>query len=315
MHAGSSGQDARPSPFTLGVVRSDGILLPFAAFDGDEDWSTPWPGAFSSARAPGDLPVNLAAVPEKWWGEQVPPEWRLWPRGSKAPLLIKLIAPIVTPVGVQRRVGVRTDFLTNFNPFVPPYELPYPKEGLAVGGTATVLPITQVSHLAPAAVTLIERLRGAIERAEERTVRSLRSNTGWTHPFNGDARRKIVPTMEAWYANTLPDSGVNVSYVEIVKKYPPQPEDEGCGLESFITGWVHDDPRDKQPKATLGALITYCDREKASYMLPFGQMHLGERVYWVYQMSGHDHEWYVVTEVERDRSRVVAEYHGGGLLQ
>ncbi|MGH9309223.1 MAG: hypothetical protein ACRD1U_07610 [Vicinamibacterales bacterium] len=311
--ARAAAQEASRTPITLAVMRSDGVMLPFAAFDGDDDWSTPWPVDIVGSRGPGEVPVNLAAIPEKWWGDAVPAEWRLWPRTAKAALILKPIAPAIVLVGFERRLGLRTDHTANFNPFVPPFELPYPKEGLAVGGSATVAPITSVSLLAPVVPLLAEQLREEIDKAEERTLAAVRQNTGWNHPFNREARRKIVPTIEAWYTTAVPDSTAKVSYLEIVKKYPPQPEDEGCGLETFVTGWVHQDAGEERPKTQFKALATYCDREKASYMLPFGEMHLQGRLYWIFQLSGRDHEWYAVAEIRRDRTRVVAEYYAGGV--
>jgi hypothetical protein len=156
-------------------------------------------------------------------------------------------------------------------------------------------------------------LREEIDQAEDTTLSAVRRNTGWNHPFNRDARRKIVPAIEAWYTTVVPDSTATASYLEIVKKYPPLPKDEGCGLETFVTGWVHQESGEERHKASFKALATYCDREKASYMLPFGQMQLQDRLYWIFQMSGHDHEWYAVAEVRRDRSRVVAEFYAGGV--
>ncbi|MGH9372325.1 MAG: hypothetical protein ACRD15_12400 [Vicinamibacterales bacterium] len=299
-------EQAASERVTLGVLRSDGILLPFAAFDGD-DWSMPWPAGIG-----GDLPVNLAAVPEDWWGDEVPRQWRLWPRGSEEGSSFKLLSPVMAMVGAQRRLGLRTDHTGAANLFIPPFELPYPKEGLAVGGGVRVQPIASVSRLAPAMKTFVDRLRADIDDAEERAIKALRANARWTHPFDDAARSKVVPDFEAWYTSSLVEPGFSVSYVEAVKKYPPQPRDEGCGLETFITGWVHGDEREPRLKTQLKALVTYCDREHASYMLPLGQMRLRNRTHWIYQMSGRDHEWYAVAELTPGRTRIPAEYYAGG---
>jgi hypothetical protein len=49
----------------VAVVRNDGLLLPFAAFDGRK-WSAPWPGEIGGSASP-ELPVSLGSVPPKWW--------------------------------------------------------------------------------------------------------------------------------------------------------------------------------------------------------------------------------------------------------
>src|SRR5262245_1351776 len=72
-----------PDHLVLAVVRNDGILLPFAAFNGRK-WSAPWPFLhrnFGSTTI--ELPVNLASVPRDWWGGKEPGAWRLWPRQSE----------------------------------------------------------------------------------------------------------------------------------------------------------------------------------------------------------------------------------------
>ena len=298
----------------FGVLRSDRVLLPFAAFDGD-DWSTPWPAAIGPGRpgAPEELPLNLAAIPDDWWGGEEPGGWRLWPRDAGAGVMFKLVAPVVMRIGTERRLGVRTDYPAQTKPLVPPYEVPYPKEGLAVAGNVVIGAIPTVSLLAPSAQKLVGRIRPEIEEAEERAISAIRSETGWSHPLDRPLRRKFFPVIEALYSTALAEAGSAVSYVEIVKKYPPLPEDKGCGLESFITGWVHQTAEDVRLRTELKAVVTYCDRENASYMLPLGFVTLRNRTHWIFQMSGQDHEWYVVAELTPGRARYRAEYYAGGI--
>jgi hypothetical protein len=257
------------------------------------------------------LPVNLTSVPREWWGREVPSEWRLWPReGAAVPF--KPIVPVMTVVGRTRAIGLRTDYPVG-QPNVFPLEFPFPKEGLAVGGSATIEPIAIVSRLAPAAAQLLARLRPDIDRAEDDTIRALGSRADWSHPFDREARTKTTPQLEAWYSSALAQPGYSVHYIEAAKKYPPQAEDRGCGLETFVSGWVYPNSRDARLKTELKAVVTYCDRDKASYMLPFGQLRVRNRTHWVFQMSGQDHEWYAVAELMPGKSRYVAEYQAGSI--
>jgi hypothetical protein len=306
----TTGSDANRR-VVLGVMRSDGILIPFASFDGD-DWSAPWPPAIAGQGGHIEIPVNLASIPKDWWDGEQPSEWRLWPRDSKTGTAFALVRPVTLMVGAVRRLGVQTDYPAP-PPMVPPFELPYPKEGLAVGGGANVLPIVRVSVEASATQTFVERLREDLDEAEERAIRLLRSNAQWTHPLKRGVRSKVVPRLEAWYTTPLTEPGATASYIEAVKKYPPQPEDDGCGLETFVSGWVHERERDDRPKTDVKATVTYCDRETASYMLPFGQLQLRNRIHWVFQMSGQDHEWYSVVELTPGRARYQVEYFAGGV--
>lgn len=306
--APSQGASSAREHVVLGVVRSDGLLLPFAAFDGRK-WSAPWPSGIGGPGAP-DLPVSVASVPEKWWGGDQPGPWNLWPRNADSPRRITLQSLAMMRVGANRQLGFRTD-QPPVPPPVPPFELPYPKLGLAVAGDAQLAPIGSVSPLTAEWKTLAASLRQEIDKAEERSIRLLHGNAGWNHPFKPPQRARVQPELEAWYVSRLPDTPVNVSYVEAVKKYPVLPADDGCGLETFVSGWLQHGDAQQNLHVRLKAVITYCDRRSVSYMLPFGQLRLAGKAYWVVQMSGRDHEWYAVAESARDSVKYVAEYQAG----
>lgn len=298
---------------TLGVLRSDGILLPFAAYD-DGTWSMPWPRGFGPADGgPLELPANVAAVPARWYGKVVPSTWKLWARGADAPVAIAPVAPVVLRLGISRRLGLRTDY--NVPPVLlpPPFIMPFPKEGLAVGGDAEVRGLATVSRFAAEWKQFPEKLRSDLDKEEDRVIRALRVNTGWKHPFNASIRDEAPIVLEAWYTSDLTEPGHAVSYIEAVKKYPLLPEDQGCGLETFFSGWVHHDAREARMNGDFKAVVAYCDRERVSYMLPLGRMMLKNRTHWIFQMSGHDHEWYAVAEIRPKRVRFVAEYLAGNI--
>jgi hypothetical protein len=90
-------------------------------------------------------------------------------------------------------------------------------------------------------------------------------------------------------------------FVEAVKRYPPGPDDEDCGLITSARGWIAVGPDGRQ-RARLRAHVTYCDRRDDTYMLPLGLIKAGGRTYWVYQMSGYGREGYLV---ERPTPQIV----------
>jgi hypothetical protein len=287
-------------------MRRDGVMLPFAAFDGNK-WSMPWPSAVGVL----DIPVTLDAVPEKWWGGRKPEAWALWSPGAAEPVPLAVAAPIVIQVGQTRRIGIRTGHQPTEAP-APFFELPYPKDGLAASGGATVEAIPPVSRHVPQWRELPETIKADIDKAEERTLAGLRNRAGWTHPVEREAREATPVHLEAWYSATLNQPGWSVSYIEAVRKYQPGPEDEGCGLETFVSGWVHHNSRTPKPKTDLVARVTYCDRDGIRYMLPLGLLRLRNRAHWVVQISSWQSEWYAVVEATPDRIRYVAEFLGGG---
>src|SRR5438132_9065159 len=75
--------------FTLAALRRDGVIIPFASFDG-RAWSLHWPN--SDVGVP--LPISLADIPKNWWGPQGPdaPWTARLPGGESRPL--KLTKPV-----------------------------------------------------------------------------------------------------------------------------------------------------------------------------------------------------------------------------
>jgi hypothetical protein len=305
-HGRTASQDAEQSRFVLAALRQDGVALPFAAYD-DGDWSTPWPTSVRDV----EIPAHIDAIPEKWWDGAAPRSWSLWRAEAAEPAPLVIRRPIVVVVGRARRIGLHTDYAGAVER-VPPFELPYPKAGLAVGGAIRVEPVSRVTQQVENWTLLPTLLREDIDETERKMVRALRENVKWRHPLSDDEREKTMATLETWYTTKLEQPGFSLSYIEAVKKYAPEPWEEGCGLETFISGWVHHNVRQPKPRSNLTAHVAYCDREGASYMLPLGIIRVGNRTHWVFQMSSWEREWYAVVQAVPGRVRYVAEYYGGG---
>src|SRR5437763_6912710 len=133
----------REAPFAIGVLRRDGILLPFAAFTGRE-WRTAWPGTGADVA----LPISLADVPPKWWGDQGPDaSWTAWIIGeaSLTPRSLALRKPAQVRIFCGERLGIDTDY--RGGP-VDAREPTVSKHGLAIAAAAggvTLQPVHDVS--------------------------------------------------------------------------------------------------------------------------------------------------------------------------
>lgn len=298
-------REERPERGMLAVLRRDGIMIPFAVFKGN-DWSAPWPINLFSV----ELPATMSAIPNGWWGGEPYPQWSAVIAGG-AVVPLQLQVPIVLPVCQERRVGIRTNYRS---PETSPAIVvqPFPKDGLAVTSGVRVDPIEIVDANAPERPRFALALAAAIDDAEEKTISTLRRKTHFDHPVDRDVRRKVVAQLEAWYRAPMDAHGWTQSWIEAAKRYPPGPEDEGCGLETVVSGWVQENAIEKAPRAELTARVTYCDRDGVTYMLPFGIVRTRSRQHWVYQLSGIGQEWYQVTQVTPGRNRPVVEFFGGG---
>ena len=298
---------AAPGEFSVGVLRRDGILIPFASFDGRQ-WNVVWPG--SDLRQP--LPIGLGDVPSRWWGGPgAAAPWTAWLRNDeKRPL--KLVKPVHVPIFCGAHLAIATDY--RGGPASEP-EPTVPKDGIATAGDVTILPVTQVSVLAPDASRIIDAIT---ERFNEEEALAEKHFTSWRHPFPRPVRERMLIVLEAYYRSTDkgPNGDYRTSYIEAIRKFPAGVRDEGCGLITFVRGWVTESG-DAKPEINIGARITYCDRADVSFIQPFGRVLVARGrgagdVYWIHQTSSWRDEFYSVVRVAPDGVRPVLVVAGGG---
>ena len=288
--------------FSLGVLRRDGLLVPFATFDG-RGWSVPWPD--SDFNVP--LPISLSDVPKKWWGAAGPnPAWTAWIRDAE-PRPLKLGKPVHVSVFCGGHVALTTDY--HGGPF-DPKEPTVPKDGLAIAGDIKLDDVLDVSVHSPDARKLIAAITDDFNDEEDLAAKHF---TQWRHPFTAQERETYPIELEAFYRSiqTTSRGAWRTSYVEAVRKFPAGAGDQGCGLITFVRGWVTEQPP-KKPVINIGARITYCDRADVSFMLPFGRLTIDKDVYWVYQISSWRDEVYSVARIRPDDVDPVVAVAGGG---
>ena len=273
------------APFLIGVLRRDGVLSPFAAFDG-KDWDIPWPDDLRWK----ELPIALESIPPKWWGKAgALKQMTAWIDGvNRGP--VRLARPTMVRLMCASRLGLMSDYKSE-QPAPPPGVQPYPKDGLVVSGSQRIEPIETISpassEWAPAAALLLE----PFAKAEDIAIDAF---TDWKHPVRRNDRRKVPVELETMYRAEMDQPGWAAYYVEAIKKYAPGPDDdEDCGLVTSASGWVIAGPDGKRT-TKLTARVTYCDRRGVTYMLPLGLVKAHGRTYWAYQMSGYGREGYAI---------------------
>jgi len=228
---------AGPDRGMLAVLRRDGMLVPFAAFKGN-DWSTPWPVDLQYK----ELPINLESVPAEWWGGRAPTGWHVrLITGADQP--IKVMAPAPYTAHCAPRLGLRSDYRPS-EPIRRGQSDPFPKDGLAATDGVPIDPIEIIDRSSPEAAQLVTALAADFNRAEDRMASDLRAATRWKHPFDKEVREKTTVRIEAWYRSPMLEPGYSVSYIEAVRTYPIQPEDDGCPLETTFSGWIEHNARE-----------------------------------------------------------------------
>lgn len=278
--------DAPKPHFTLGVLRADGLLIPFASYDGS--WSVPWPTSVRLVT----LPISLRDVEPKWWGAAGPDAaWTaVLLSGQQQPL--KLEGLRQTQIFCTPRVGVQTDHVG-----APPApgDPTVAKDGLGIAGDATLLPVERVARASPDWNAMAKAVAKKFDDAEDQAAASF---TNWKHPFKEEQRHRYPIQLEAFYRSSerTKRGAWRASYVEAVRTFPVRPDDKGCGLITYASGWILE--RDgHDPRIGLHARVAYCDRNEVSFMQPFGRLVVQDDVYWVYQASSWSDEAYAVVRV------------------
>jgi hypothetical protein len=280
--------------FGVGVMRRDGLIIPFATYDGS--WGSSWPLPEFNLT----IPISLSGIPKRWWGPTPPLEdWQIsTAAGTRS-------AHVVQPDWVQvhcvRQVALKTDYRKG-EPSPPPAAQPYPKDGLAVSPAYPVERIDVVPPSAPEVRALVPELLKAFNAAE----RKVEDRSG--HPLNRRAREGVEPTIEATYAyGTNP----RAYYVEAARGYREIGRDASeCAGIAFGTGWFVTDGTTVRTLAMATDLLD-CRRTTASYMLPLGVIRRTDHIYWLAQFSGWNQERYVVLEIKSKKVDVLVNVWGG----
>jgi hypothetical protein len=247
--------------FVVGVLRRDGIVTPFAAFNGRR-WTVQWPNDIRAR----ELPISLADVPKRWWGIDTPPTaLTIWRDGMRAGT-VALTGVTTTRLMCEPRITLKSDYRAS-TPVPPPFELPHPKDGLVVSGDVAVERIESVPPDS-AAWSVVQGLIATTFNREE--TDAIRQFTDWRHPLSPESRGRVPITLEALYRAPTRDPKWTAYFVEAVRQYPPGPQDkDGCGLATFASGWIligssgEIPTREVSPrevKMHLTATVAYCDR-------------------------------------------------------
>lgn len=293
--AGAAFIDAPRDTFAVGVLRRDGVVIPFATFNGKR-WRADWP----APKLDLTVPVTLSAVPSRWWGPTPPLEqWQV--RTAAGVRDVKVVQPDWVDIQCARQVGLRTDYRPDLPP-PPPTMQPYPKDGLAIAPPRAVEPIAIVPPLGDEARELIATVQASFNDAERRT------EDRHGHPIARRAREGVAPTIEAVYAHgTAP----RIYYVEATRAYRELGQPLGdCTAIGVGSGWFVRDAGGVRELAMTVDLLN-CRRATASFMLPLGVVRVSDRVYWLAQFSGFDHERYVVIEIKKKSVELVINTWGG----
>jgi hypothetical protein len=294
-------------PFTLAVVRRDGIMIPFVTWDGRR-WLNTWP----EPKANPEIPISLRDVPKEWWGRSgIPASWAFWSLDGKTRPL-KVLAPVQLQVHCLTNVGLRTDYFPTAPP-PPPGQHHQPKDGLAISGTTSIEPVEILNNRQPEWTNTAPLLDHPVLAAEEVAIGK---SKGWTSPVSPEQRARTLSKLEVLCRSSGPTPDNPIYYFEAVKQYD-KPLDQSywaprdCNMMTSVGGFLRRGG-DGDPRVNLWVAITDCNARGVDYLLPLGVLKLNGRTIWIVQFSSFGRERYTLLDITDQQLITLANTFGGG---
>lgn len=285
------------------IVRSDGLLIPFAQFDGSS-WKTCWPEAGSETAL--EL-RTLSDIPSSWLGrlKSFPLRWKL----SSIHLNVSPLRPLrpIKAISYSQSIwGVTTDY----SPVVKiESEWPYPKAGLAFSGTIEVPLPMSVDPDGEGAKPLTAFIRETFLIQEERLVRKNPAEaeygevTGENIPIDLELRIKNPVAIHA-----LTKVGECSYYFECSRVYPSRGHPT-WPYKLAMNGWIDGDRghfhliesniADGRPTASAQAYKV------------LGQIVAGGHLYAIAVMEFYEWERFVILRVKKKSLEIVCSMEAG----
>jgi hypothetical protein len=286
-------------PFTVGILRQDGILIPFAAFDGNT-WTNAWPSGTDDRRPL--IPDGLANIPRSWWGREGPvTEWELIrPNGIRQWIRVTGVTPFQTHC--LANVGLTTDFQGDV--VVPPHTYPVPSAGLASTRPGLFEAAEEVPNGAAefqAVSALLPEVFAGLEKPAWSTVPE-----GWRPALSGSLP---APVLRALYRSSIGNGRERFSFY--ATRTVPTFTSPGSGIfepMTVINGWLTRSRGSALAVEHATAIADSDDLKRSRILKPFGQVEIVGRHLWFGTSHGYEWETYVVVEP----GKVLLEADAGG---
>jgi len=288
---------AAPSPrVAVAIVRPDGYIVPFAAYDGQR-WTRAWPEA---NEAPDGI-LSVESIRSIWRenGEPVPKIWRVWPASGAPSVEAHVSGADDVDAHCSGQIALKTD--------LPKVTMEHPlKFGIAVD--SSIVAVSTVEEVRPSDSNWASAERAvlakfaALERAQANRERQ--------------QMPREVPEPVAHIAALYREarSARSLLYFEAEKKYrtPRDPRDEQCTALTVMTGWLVTTDAGAVSLADPKLFLTDCDAKEFRTVLPLAVIRVSGRSFWVLQEHGYEDETYLIGEVRHGHVRYPIEVNGGG---
>ena len=282
--------------FALAIVRLDGRLVPFAAYDAGT-WERAWPEPDRTVAA-GTMPDSIASVWQKR-GEPVPLAWRVLPIAGGRTIAARVTGVDVAEAHCERQAALTTG--------LPPRKDNHhaQKMGVAIDADLPLGAIASVGASDPTWAAAAQVVGRTFDRLELATALATGEVVARETP--APVARITALFREA----AAPDSPL---YFIAEKKFrtPRYPQDPTCGARTIVTGFLTRTPNGPLTLRDPRVFLTNCDAKTALRSIPLAALHTSDRVFWVLLQRGYESEAFAVADIGPDEIRYPISVRGGG---
>jgi hypothetical protein len=286
---------AQGQRFTVAIVRSDGALVPFAAYDAGR-WERAWPEADEAT----DI-TAIDRVPSVWSrrGGRVPTIWRVWPASGSTPIQARVGGIEVVEAQCSAQVALKTN--------LPKTKADHPlKFGIAL----------DLSSVPVGAVEEVRRSDSTWAAAERAVLASFLKLETAQATRNGEQlpRETPLPVTQITALYREAKSPRSPMYFVAEKKYRTArfPQDAQCSASTMMTGWLVPAGDGTFTLLDPKVFLTDCDAKEARTGVPLAAFRVSGQLFWVLQEHGYEAETYLIVEIRKSEVRYPIEVNGGG---
>ena len=291
-------------PFWIGIVRTDGILVPIGTYDNDK-WVKTWPEPSIDEQPEVDKLVKatdgkmkLQDIPASWTGaiKKIPSKVYLWSDGSR-PKRITVLDSEFYHSHCCGGWALKTNL-----PSREERGAPTPKIGIATNLDANLNPFEEIKSISNIALPLIQAIKAKFEEKEK------------ANP-NGLPKAQGMESIELLriYKAKHDLNGKSLYFIMAQRKYPKPKNaaDRDCYDLNILNSWVL---FQGNTASFLSSefIITDCDGKEMNDIVPDAVIRIKGRRYMVSENYGYEWESYRIHEILDGNMKEVLRFDGGG---
>lgn len=291
-------------PFWIGIVRTDGILVPIGTYDNNK-WVKTWPEptiddqpAVDKLVKATDRKMKLQDIPASWMGaiNKIPSQVYLWSEGSR-PKSIAVLDSEFYHSHCSGGWALKTNL-----PSREERGAPTPKIGIATNLDANVNSFEEIKSNSRIALPLSQAIKAKFEEKEKASP----------HGSLSDPKKGSIELLRIYKARQEVN-GKSLYFIAAERKFPKSKNepDADCYNLNVLNSWVLF-KGNKVAFLSSEFISTDCDGKEMNGIVPDAVITIKGRRYTVSENYGYEWESYRIHEILDGDMKEVLRVDGGG---